>query len=170
MFKQILGTLMLTALCSTQAMAQTAWDSTADTGDAGHETQTTQRLQGDSQYTSTQGAGSPGGPNLEGTPSQGAGPGGSSGAATGAPFMGGFTAPANLALQAMGRKTLPPTRLESFVRNSGMNDAIYGDEGEMGLPPYFGFDPSHYINTGINMPELTTGHKSDAPSAWGYPQ
>lgn len=125
--------------------------------------------QGWADFTSTNGAGSLNGPDLRGTFAQFSGPGGSSGAASSAPFAGTFTAPGNFALKNMGRSTLPPTRLESFVRNSGMNDAIYGDEGESGLPPYFGFGEGHRIERGINSPELSTGHKSDAPSAWGYP-
>lgn len=126
--------------------------------------------QGWADWTSTNGVGSPNGPDIRyGTTSQFAGPGGSSGAASSAPFAGTYTAPANMALKNMGRNTLPPTRLESFVRNSGFNDAIYGDEGENGLPPYFGFGEGHRIERGINAPELTTGHKIDAPSAWGYP-
>lgn len=188
MLKTILRSLTLAVICGSPVMAQNALDptfnndyrneegayngaynSTAAMGDVGNSSNNTMSLEGDSSPTSTQGPGD-GGPNLSGTPSMAAGPWGSSGAATGAPFMGTYTAPANMALRAMGRRTLPPTRLESFVQNSGKSEAIYGDEGVFGLPPFFGFHPGHYINTGINMPELTTGHKSDAPSAWGYPQ
>jgi hypothetical protein len=65
---------------------------------------------------------------------------------------------------------LPPTSLDSFVANSGYNDAIYGDEGTDGLPPYYGFDASHRINAGItgqSAAGLTTGHSSYLPDAWG---
>jgi hypothetical protein len=66
---------------------------------------------------------------------------------------------------------LPPTRLDSFVMNAaGSADMIYGDEGSEGIPPFFGFDDSHYIGTGIQSGGLTTGHRSGLPSAWGYPQ
>ena len=66
---------------------------------------------------------------------------------------------------------LPPTKLDSFVRNAGGSaDMIYGDEGSVGIPPFFVFDSSHYIGTGIQSGGLTTGHRSGLPSAWGYPQ
>ncbi len=65
---------------------------------------------------------------------------------------------------------LPPTSMESFVRNSAGNaDLIYGDEGTDGPPPFEGFDQSHRINSGIYTPGLTTGHRSALPEAWGYP-
>lgn len=65
---------------------------------------------------------------------------------------------------------LPPTSMESFVRNSaGSADLIYGDEGTDGPPPFEGFDESHRINSGIYTPGLTTGHRSALPEAWGYP-
>ena len=174
---------------ATPALAQNALDSMANPGTQGgfgHSTwkgtETNKEYdhlaapgnvpgeQGWANFTSNNGAGSINGPIFKGTAPQLSGPGGSSGAASSAPFAGTYTAPGNFALKNMGRNTLPPTRLESFVRNSGMNDAIYGDEGENGLPPYFGFSEGHRIERGINAPELTTGHKSDAPSAWGYPQ
>ncbi len=117
-------------------------------------------------FTSTQGVGSPNGPNIRyGTNAQFAGPGGSSGAATGAPFVGTYTAPANMALKAQGRNTLPPTRLSSFVKTSGMNDHAFGDEGTNGLPPYSSFST---LDCGVSS-QCTTGHQSDCPSAWGYP-
>lgn len=193
MIKQIISAAVVSILATNiaPALAQNALDSMGNTGKLGgfgHSsfkgTQTNKDYlldsapgnvqmggQGWSDYSTTQGVGAPNGPNIRyGTTSAGAGPGGSSGAASSAPFAGTYTAPGNFALKQMGRNTLPPTRLESFVRNSGYNDAIYGDEGEDGLPPYFGFDGGHTIESGMNAPELTTGHKSDAPSAWGYPQ
>lgn len=70
-----------------------------------------------------------------------------------------------------GGRRLPPTRLDSFVRSAGGSaDQIYGDEGADGLPPFFGFSEGHYIGTGIHSGQLTTGHRSGLPSAWGYPQ
>jgi hypothetical protein len=63
---------------------------------------------------------------------------------------------------------LPPTSLDSFVSNAGGSaELIYGDEGTDGLPPYYGFDPSHRINAGITSSGLTTGHGSYLPDAWG---
>ena len=125
--------------------------------------------QGWADTTNAQGAGSPNGPLLFGTPGFAAGPGGQSGAATAAPFQGTYAAPGSYALRQIGRGTLPPTQLTSLVQDSGMSDAIYGDEGTDGIPPYFGFDESHRIINGLPG-TLTTGHQSDAPSAWGYPQ
>lgn len=70
-----------------------------------------------------------------------------------------------------GGRSLPKTTLDSFVMNAaGSADMIYGDEGAEGPPPFFGFDDSHYIGTGIQSGGLTTGHRSGLPSAWGYPQ
>lgn len=70
-----------------------------------------------------------------------------------------------------GGRRLPPTRLDSFVRNAGGSaDQIYGDEGGEGIPPFFGFSEGHYIGSGINSGNLSTGHRSGLPSAWGYPQ
>ena len=66
---------------------------------------------------------------------------------------------------------LPPTSMDSFVYEAGGNaELIYGDEGTTDIPPYFVFDPSHRINTGITGTRaqgLTTGHGSLLPSAWG---
>jgi hypothetical protein len=66
---------------------------------------------------------------------------------------------------------LPPTMLDSFVYNAGgMAELIYGDEGTTDIPPYFVFDQSHRINTGISGVDaqgLTTGHGSVLPNAWG---
>ena len=70
-----------------------------------------------------------------------------------------------------GGRGLPKTTLDSFVRNAGGSaDMIYGDEGSEGPPPFFGFDEGHYIGTGIQSGNLSTGHRSGLPSAWGYPQ
>jgi hypothetical protein len=70
-----------------------------------------------------------------------------------------------------GGRSLPKTTLDSFVRNAGGSaDQIYGDEGSDGIPPFFGFDSGHRIEAGINSGQLTTGHRSNLPEAWGYPQ
>lgn len=100
---------------------------------------------------------------------------GGSGASTGAPFVmfgqNTYLAPANLALRTQygsrfGGFRLPDTNLDSFVHKSGYNEHIYGDEGVYGPPPFENFE---YINDGIQSSGLTTGHPSDAPSAWGTP-
>lgn len=70
-----------------------------------------------------------------------------------------------------GGRALPPTRLDSFVRNSGgMAELIYGDEGTTTIPPFFGFSEAHRLERGMYSPGLTTGHKSGLPDAWGWPQ
>lgn len=56
---------------------------------------------------------------------------------------------------------LPQTRLDSFVHQSGYNDMIYGDEGTYGPPPY-----SMFMTIQSGGVSATTGHQSDAPSAW----
>lgn len=192
MVKRVINTALVSMLLvsAIPAMAQNALNSTANTGTQGGFGHSSWRgtetpwdynqisspghsslaPQGWADITNTQGAAAPNGPILFGTPGFAAGPGGQSGAPTSAPFQGTYAAPGNFALRQIGRGTLPPTRLESFVRMSGMSDAIYGDEGADGLPPYFGFDQSHRIERGLGGTGLTTGHKSDAPEAWGYPQ
>ena len=75
-----------------------------------------------------------------------------------------FYAPNNLAYQTEhnGKSgKLPATRLDSFVFTSGYNDHIYGDEGTDGPPPY-----SSFSTIGSGGVTATTGHPSDAPSAW----
>lgn len=66
---------------------------------------------------------------------------------------------------------LPPTRMDSFVFNSGGRAyQIYGDEGTNALPPYEEFTKDHRINEGIVADRdagLTTGHGSYLPDAWG---
>lgn len=78
----------------------------------------------------------------------------------------------NIAGGIVGRLTgrLPKTTLDSFVSNAGAQaELIYGDEGTDSIPPYFGFDETHRIETGIYSPGLTTGHRSALPEAWGWP-
>lgn len=71
----------------------------------------------------------------------------------------------------VGYNKLPPTVMDSFVRNSGAAaDLIYGDEGTDGPPPYSQFTRIHRIESGIYgdaAKGLTTGHRSNLPSAWG---
>jgi hypothetical protein len=66
---------------------------------------------------------------------------------------------------------LPVTSMDSFVLNAGGSaEAIYGDEGVDGPPPYFGFSADHRIDAGIQGQRsagLTTGHGSIMPDAWG---
>lgn len=67
---------------------------------------------------------------------------------------------------------LPPTRLDSFVREAGgLANQIYGDEGTSGPPPIQGFNQVNRIDMGISTSAsnfgLTTGHESVLPSAWG---
>jgi hypothetical protein len=69
---------------------------------------------------------------------------------------------------------LPPTTLDSFVRNAGGRaELIYGDEGTNSWPPQSGFGPAHTIDAGIvglNNRGLTTGHGSKLPTASGNGQ
>jgi hypothetical protein len=67
---------------------------------------------------------------------------------------------------------LPPTRLDSFVKSAGgLAEQIYGDEGINGPPKINGFNEQNRIEYGItnseNNENLTTGHTSLLPSAWG---
>jgi hypothetical protein len=63
---------------------------------------------------------------------------------------------------------LPPTMLDSFVRNSTNPEAIYGDEGTNGPPPIDGFNYENTIGSGLPGAQtmLSTGHASVLPSAW----
>jgi len=64
---------------------------------------------------------------------------------------------------------LPQTQLTSFVQDAGGSaELIYGDEGTFGIPPYFSFTQDHRIGSGIASSQLSTGHASTLPSAWGY--
>lgn len=69
------------------------------------------------------------------------------------------------------RNGLPPTSMDSFVREAKENaDAIYGDEGTTSRPPFFGFEKCSRINAGIMDDRdrgLTTGHGSYLPDATG---
>ena len=61
---------------------------------------------------------------------------------------------------------LPPTKLSSFVADSGFDENIYGDEGTTALPPIDGFQYENTIGAGVVEPYLSTGHASPLPSAW----
>jgi hypothetical protein len=68
---------------------------------------------------------------------------------------------------------LEPTYIDSLVHQAGgLATQIYDDEGRENRPPFMGFDPQHYIGTGISASQdnsgLTTGHQSSLPSAWGW--
>jgi hypothetical protein len=69
------------------------------------------------------------------------------------------------------RNGLPQTSMDSFVYEAkGQADAIYGDEGDVGLPPYDEYTKEHRINAGIfdrRNAGLTTGHGSYLPDATG---
>jgi hypothetical protein len=67
---------------------------------------------------------------------------------------------------------LPPTSLDSFVRNAGGHaEMIYGDEGTNSWPPLNGFGRGNTINAGIvgqRSKTLTTGHNGEKlPTASG---
>lgn len=69
-----------------------------------------------------------------------------------------------------GYNGLPPTSLDSFVKEAGgLAFQIYGDEGTSGPPPISGFNRVNRIDSGIQADSagLTTGHESVLPSAWG---
>lgn len=85
------------------------------------------------------------------------------------PVAGGGKAPGNLALkQFNGKQTLPPTRLNSFVRQGG--DAVFGGDGDY-LPRFNTFTPDHRIERAMEQnPNLTTNHKIGSPSAWDFPE
>ncbi len=165
MLKGMLMAVTVSLLASCPTWAQSALNSTADTGAGWHDASPTghnSETSGWADYTRNQGDEHIWDPLLQSTGSM-------SGAATGAPIPGTFIAPANLALRQQGLTKLPPTRLDSFVFESGYNDHIYGDEGEWDKPPYDCFTQEHRIERGIWSEGLTTGHKSDAPEAWDYP-
>lgn len=185
MFKTFVAVFALSLTIAGPVLAQ-AWQDSADSGESGHTTTSTRensRYQKmDSQghatlgsynegaKTNSQGAGAPNGPDLKGAPGMAGFVPGQSGAAMSGPILGGFDAPGNLALKALGMRSLPKTRLDSFVVESGWNDNIYGDEGKEGPPPYMMFPWFRHIEAGIKSDKLTTGHKSDAPMAWDYPE
>ncbi len=83
------------------------------------------------------------------------------------PLKGGYAAPGNFALRQLGKNSLPPTRLNSFVRQGG--EAVFGDEGIF-LPPFDSFTEEHRIERAMERnPDLTTNHRISGPSAWDFP-
>lgn len=74
-------------------------------------------------------------------------------------------APTNMALKAVGRNYLPPTRLTSFIAESGEAEDIYGHEGDVKNEKYSPIASGFDLGT---QEGLTTGHQSDAPSGWAY--
>jgi hypothetical protein len=85
--------------------------------------------------------------------------------ANSAPLLGSMLAPGNMALKAEGKSSLPQTRLDSIVAATGYSDEVFGDEGTDGPPPLGDFATIGEAG-GVTA---TTGHQSNAPSAWGYP-
>jgi len=92
------------------------------------------------------------------------------------PLMSGPVAPLVPRLPGVPldkKSGLPPTTLDSFVKEAGGRaEAIYGDEGTgiNGPPPMSNFTKGDRINRGIvgvNNKGLTTGHGSWLPDAWG---
>ena len=85
---------------------------------------------------------------------------------SGMPAAGTHHAPSSLALRAVGKSHLPPTRLESFVANSGNAEAIYGMEDNVKnvcyMPIESGFDEA-------TQEGLTTGQQSNAPAVSTFP-
>ncbi len=147
--KLALAMLIIAAGSIAPVMAQDALDSTADTGQTGGFDN------GPTEGNFYGGSGSTGNQNL-GLPQT----------STGAPLKNG-SAPGNLALMQMGKKTLPPTRLSGFVRPGG--DAVFGGD-DIYLPRFFGFTEDHRIEQSMQqMPDLTTKHKMNGPSAWDFP-
>ena len=135
-----------TAPVTTQAPAASnnAWQDTAPTTSGAVPYSAANYPVSQTEHTSTQGAGSPNGPNIK------------------------TTTMSTLDKVYGGSLSLPPTVLDSFVQNAGGQAfQIYGDEGTNGPPPLNNFN---YINDGIKSGGLTTGHQSGLPSSWDYPQ
>lgn len=165
MFKSLLLSMSLALVLAPMAQAQAdPYHSTAGSGDRGSANGTTWGNQYGPSGATGKGKTTNGllAPDIPGVTSQ---------TATGMPIKGTFIAPANLALRNQGMFVLPVTNLDSFVAQSGYDDLIYGDEGVDDIPPYFEFTEEHRIERGIERsnPGLTTGHPSDAPDAWGWP-
>jgi hypothetical protein len=64
-----------------------------------------------------------------------------------------------------GGGKLQKTVLDSLVARTGFNDMVFGDEGTYGPPPLDDFATIGEAG-GVTA---TTGHQSNAPSAWGVP-
>lgn len=183
MFKAtlLIASLTISLLPMTPANAQLDWGGSG--GGAPHNSETTGHQatygsstgradagMGQTYWTGTQGANSPGGPRLQGDAPGSGGVGQNSGAANSAPRKGSMEAKTNLNLMYQTRfgNQLPPTRLDGFIK-ADMDDKKYGDEGTTGPPPHNDFN---YLGTGKTFDEdMTTDHKDGSlPSAWGHPQ
>lgn len=84
---------------------------------------------------------------------------------TSVPYVGTKLAPGNLALNGMHRTTLPPTRLTSFVLDSGKRDDIYGMEGRVDNTIYAPISSGFSQETSEG---LTTGHTMVEPGLWSF--
>jgi hypothetical protein len=82
------------------------------------------------------------------------------------PVKGTYVAKANLALRAVGRTTLPPTRLTSFVEESGKAEDIYGHEGEVNNDRYASIETGFHGQTAAG---LTTGQHYSVPQVSTFP-
>lgn len=83
------------------------------------------------------------------------------------PMKGGGSAPGNIALMQMGKKSLPPTKLTGFVNRAPQS---FDDEGKNGPPPENSFTQGFRIERAMDsMPDLTTKHRIGGPSAWDFP-
>jgi hypothetical protein len=145
---------LIVAAVSTPALAQDAFNSTADTGKEGgfSNGKTKGNFNGGGQKTSKQ---NDKGLQLPGT-------------TTSAPTKGGGSCPGNFALKQLGGSSLPPTKLNGLVKDGG--EAVFGGDGEL-LPKYFTFDESHRMERAMEKnPKLTTNHKLGSPSAWDFPE
>lgn len=123
---------------------------------------------GQTYYTMNQGPDTPGGPDLPGDSARGGGQ--NSGATNSAPRKGSYEARTNLNLMHQTRfgYSLPPTRLDGFIK-ANPDDHKYGDEGTTGPPPYNDF--TYLDDGGTFHSDMTTDHKDGSlPSAWGHPQ
>ncbi len=152
MWMKSLFVALLIASASSPALAQSALDSTAATGELGGWSNgpTNGNFNGGSGSTGKQGDRL----GLQATSSS-------------SPMKGGGNAPGNLALKQLGGSSLPPTKLSGFVKQGG--DAVFGGDGEL-LPKYFTFTQDHRIEQAMQQnPKLTTNHRISSPSAWDFP-
>jgi hypothetical protein len=153
---KILSLFAAAALCcstSIPAIGQDAFNTTADTGQMGgfDNGPTDGNFYGGAGKTTNQG-------DQLGLP----------GTVTSAPVKGGGNCPGNFALKQLGKNTLPPTKLNSLVKDGG--EAVFGGDGVL-LPRYFTFDESHRMERAMEKnPDLTTNHKIGSPSAWDFPK
>lgn len=153
--KLILSLIALSSLSNAPALA-IGWDTSSGTsGDFGHSTYST---------------------GTQGDPTRSSNQTGKNSRAYLPTHMGSmFSSPVSISPVTGGTRSgrfgLPQTRLDSFVAEAGGHkDAIYGDEGEDGPPPFEEFTREHRIEAGIygeRRQGLSTGHGSYLPSATG---